>query len=159
MKTSVRISTGLLLSFLSFSALAQIEVSTRAETEVVNTGAAGEKIVKRIDATTVVPGAEVIYTINARNTGSDPAKHVVVTNPVPQSTVYVDGSAAGDNTDIMFSVDGGKSYAHADKLTVRDENGKPRKAEAADYTNVRWTLRSALQPSQLLPVWYRVKVK
>lgn len=159
MKTSVRISTGLLLSFLSFSVLAQIEVSARAETEVVDTAATGEKIVKRIDATTVVPGAEVIYTINARNTGSDPAKHVVVTNPVPQSTVYVDGSAAGDNTDIMFSVDGGKSYAHADKLTVHDENGKPRKAEAADYTNVRWTLRSELQPSRQLPVSYRVKVK
>ena len=119
----------------------------------------GSETMRRVSATRVVPGTEVIYTITATNAGNDPADQVVVTNPVPAQTSYVDGSATGANTDITFSVDGGNSWGDAQSLTVVDANGEPRAATAVDYTHVRWKLQSDLAPLQKLPVSYRVQVK
>lgn len=159
MKTTIKISTLLILAAFSSQALAQIEVKTVAEIEVTEIDKQGKKTVKRVPPSKVVPGTEVIYTITAKNTGNEPADNIVVTNPVPKETVYVDGSAFGAGTNITFSVDGGKSYAEAEKLTVKDQAGKPRAATAKDYTHVRWTFQFNLQPGQEAPVWYRVRVK
>lgn len=159
MKTLFKIAIGLWCAVSGAQALAHIEVSTSAEIEVLEVNAQGEQIVKRTPATSVVPGTEVIYTITARNTGDVPADHVVVTNRVPEQTVYVDGSAAGPDAVVTFSVDGGKSYAAAEQLTVRDAAGEPRAATAADFTHVRWTFRTSLDPVQEVPVWYRARVK
>jgi len=159
MKTLTRISASLLLMIFSGQLMAQIEVSAVAEIEVTEVNAQGEKIVKRTAASSVVPGTEVIYTITAKNNGTVPADHIVVTNPVPEQTVYVDGSASGSDTDIAFSVDGGNTYDKAEKLTIEDADGNPRAARAEDYTHVRWTLQSNLEPDQEAPVWYRARVK
>ena len=159
MKTLIYISILFVLAAFSNQVLAQIEVKTVAETEVTEVDKQGKEIVKRTAATNVVPGTEVIYTITAKNTGNEPADNIVVTNPVPKETVYVDGSAFGAGTRITFSVDGGKSYDKAQNLKVKDKAGKPRAAKAEDYTHVRWTLQFNLQPGQEAPVWYRVRVK
>ena len=159
MKRLITISASLLLAVFSSQLMAQIEVTTVAETEVTETDAQGNKTVKRTAATSVVPGTEVIYTITAKNTGTEPASNIVVNNPVPENTVYVDGSAFGADTEITFSVDGGKSYGKAAELTVNDAAGKSRAAKAEDYTHVRWTLQVELQPGQQADVWYRARVK
>jgi uncharacterized repeat protein (TIGR01451 family) len=159
MKTLISISTAFLLAFVSSPLLAQIEVSTTAEIEVIEVNPDGTESVRRKAATRVVPGTEVIYTITAKNAGDEPADKVVVTNPVPAQTRYVEGSATGANTDVTFSVDGGNTWGQAESLTVADANGEPRAATADDYTHVRWTLKSSLAPSQQQPVWYRAQVK
>ena len=159
MKTLISISTAFLLAFVSSPVLAQIEVSTTAEIEVIEVNPDGTESVSRKAASRVVPGTEVIYTITAKNAGDEPADEVVVTNPVPAQTRYVEGSAAGANTDVTFSVDGGNTWGRAESLTVADANGEPRAATADDYTHVRWTLKSSLAPSQQRPVWYRARVR
>ena len=159
MKTLINLSTLLILTAFSSQAMAQIEVKTVAEIEVTEIDKQGKKTVKRTAATSVVPGTEVIYTITAKNTGNEPADNIVVTNPVPEQTVYVDGSAFGAGTNITFSVDGGKSYDKAQNLKVKDKTGQSRSATAEDYTHVRWTLQFNLQPGQEATVWYRVRVK
>ena len=159
MKRLINISACLLLAFFSSQLMAQIEVTTVAETEATETDAQGNKTVRRTAATSVVPGTEVIYTITAKNTGNDPASNIVVNNPVPANTVYVDGSAFGADTEITFSVDGGKSYDKASELKVSDAAGNSRAARAEDYTHVRWTLQVELQPGQQAEVWYRARVK
>lgn len=159
MKTLFKLSTLLILTAFSSQIMAQIELKTVAEVEVTETDKQGKKIVKRAAPTTVVPGTEVIYTITAKNTGTEPADNIVVTNPVPKETVYVDGSAFGAGTKITFSVDGGKSFGQAKKLTVKDADGKSRGAKAEDYTHVRWIFQFNLQPGQEAPVWYRTRVK
>ena len=98
MKTIINFSTLLILAMFSSQAMAQIELKTIAEIEVTETDKQGKKIVKRTAPTTVVPGTEVIYTITAKNTGNEPADNIVVTNPVPKDTEYVDGSAFGAGT-------------------------------------------------------------
>ena len=80
MKSLIALSTGLVITVFSNLALAQIQVTTVAETEVTETNARGEQVVKRTTASSVVPGTEVIYTITATNTGSEAADNIVVTN-------------------------------------------------------------------------------
>jgi uncharacterized repeat protein (TIGR01451 family) len=159
MKTITHISGVLLLALFSNQVMADIELSTTAQVEVTETNAQGEKVVKRQPAKQVVPGKEVIYTIRAKNTGAEPAGSIVVTNPIPNQTVYVDGSAFGSGTEITFSVDGGKNYGKPGQLTVKTADGTTRPATAQDYTHVRWTFQFELQPGQEAPVWYRVRVK
>jgi len=159
MKTLIKLSTLLILTAFSSQIMAQIELKTVAEIEVTEIDKQGKKIVKRSAPKTVVPGTEVIYTITAKNTGTEPADNIVVTNPVPDQTVYLDGSAFGAGTRITFSVDSGKSFDQAKKLTVKDKAGKTRAATAEDYTHVRWTFQFKLQPGQEAPVWYRTRVK
>jgi len=159
MKTLAKMSIALLLALSSGPVMAQVEVTTTAEVEVVDVQPDGREVVRLESASRVIPGTEVIYTITAKNTGSQPADSVVVTNPVPLQTRYVDGSATGANTDITFSVDGGQTWGKAQSLTVTDANGEERAATADDYTHVRWTLQSNLAPDQQVPVWYRAQVK
>lgn len=159
MKTLITLSTALLFSLISSYALADIELKTISELEITEVNAQGVKTVKRVPAKTVVPGSIVVYTISAKNTGTQPADNVVVTNPIPKQMRYIDGSATGNGTDITFSVDGGKKYAKPDKLNVKDAAGKPRPATPEDYTHVRWTFNSSLQAGQESPVSYRAQVK
>ena len=159
MKPLTKLSTGLILAIFSSQLMAQIEITAVAEVEVSQTNELGEKIVKRTEATSVVPGTEVIYTITAKNTGTEVADKVVVTNPVPKQTVYVDGSASGPDTVITFSADDGKTYDTARQLMVTGTDGKPRPATAEDYSHVRWTFQFNLDPGQQADVWYRARVK
>lgn len=159
MKLLINLSASLILAIFSSQLMAQIEVTAVAEIEVSETNAQGEKTVKRTAATSVVPGTEVIYTITARNSGTEVADSIVVTNPVPKQTVYVDGSAFGPDAVISFSVDGGNTYDAAQKLMIKDTTGKPRAATAEDYTHVRWTFQFKLNPGQEADVWYRARVK
>lgn len=159
MNTHTRLISTLFLAALALPAVAGIELDTTAEIEVVTTDANGEQVVTRERATTVVPGTEVIYTISATNSGKSSADNVVVTNPVPQHTTYVDGSASGKGTDITFSVDGGQTFAKPDQLTVTGSDGESRAATAHDYTHLRWTWRTSLKPARQAPVSYRARVQ
>ena len=144
MKSLIHAACMLLL--LPMAVLAQqqgaIEIRSSSQVEVITRNAAGKREVKRTDTSRsqVVPGATVVYTNEYRNIGKDAARNVVVTNPIPAHTVYVDRSAEGSGARIEFSTDGGSSYAPPDKLAVRDAQGRSRKASAADYTHIRWTL-------------------
>ena len=90
----------------------------------------------------VLPGETVFYTITFTNISDEVADSVVITNPIAENLVYVDGSAFGPGTEIQFSVDG-RTFAAAGELTV-SEDGATRTAEAADYTHVRWVMQNDL---------------
>lgn len=102
-----------------------VELVTRAEREI-DVDEKGKKVKKLVAPTKMVPGDDVLYTVSYHNKSKAPAEKVVITNPVPKHTRYKDGSAAGEGADIAFSVDGGKTFATPDKLTVtiRDKAGK-----------------------------------
>jgi uncharacterized repeat protein (TIGR01451 family) len=117
----MKILSGILLTFLAFTAAAQ----------------------SHIPAEKVLPGETVYYTITFTNTSDEVADNVVVTNPIAEELMYLDGSAFGPGMDIVFSVDGGETFATADELNVT-ENGETRTAEAKDFTHVRWVMQNDL---------------
>lgn len=160
MKFLTTISGALLIiaSVASAHAAADIRLKAVAEIEITVVNDKGESEIKRIPAAKVIPGTEVIYTITVSNLGDQPADNVVVTDPIPENTTYVDRSAFGAGTKITYSVDGGKSYDLAGKLKVKDAAGKSRAATASDYTHIRWVLNFTLKPKDVAPVWFKARL-
>lgn len=136
----------------------EVELVTSAMQEVTVTGADGRQQVEMRPASKVVPGDEVLYTISAMNGSRDTIEGVVIHDPIPEHMTYVPGSAGGEGSDVSFSVDGGKTFGDPARLQVIDEGGTPRKAEAADYTDIKWTLRDPLGPSATRSVSFRARL-
>ena len=137
--------SGILLTFLAFTAAAQshINVQTAVQKEEVFLNDTGEEEKRLVPAEKVLPGETVYYTITFTNTSDEVADNVVVTNPIAEELMYLDGSAFGPGMDIVFSVDGGETFAAANELNVA-ENGETRAAEAKDFTHVRWVMQNDL---------------
>ncbi|MBK0391629.1 DUF11 domain-containing protein [Ramlibacter algicola] len=135
-----------------------IELRNVAEIETTTKATDGKVEKKRMPAQKAAPGTEVIYTSTFKNVGAKPAGNIVINNPIPASTTLVGGSAFGDNTDVAFSADGGKTYAPADKVKVRGADGKERAAGLSEFTHVRWTYRGELAPGKESSVGFRVTV-
>ena len=141
----MKILTGLALTLLAFTAMGQshLDVQTTVQKEEVFVNDAGEEEKRLVPAEKVLPGETVYYTITFTNTSDEVADNVVVTNPIAEELMYLDGSAFGPGMDIVFSVDGGETFAAADELNVT-ENGETRAAEAKDFTHVRWVMQNDL---------------
>ncbi len=110
--------------------------------EVEEINMMGNKITRRVDATSVVPGDRLVYVTTVSNRGKELAENVAIVNPIPQHTTYLEGSAEGKDAVVAFSVDGGKTFDLPENLMVRDANNKPRTATSKDYTHIRWILSS-----------------
>jgi uncharacterized repeat protein (TIGR01451 family) len=138
-----------------------VELVTKAEREV-EVIEKGVKVKKTGPPQKMIPGEEVLYTTTYTNKTAKPAENVAVTNLVPKHTRYKDGSAEGDSATITYSVDGGKTFATPDKLTVtiKDKSGKDivRPAVAQDYTHIRWVLKQNVTPGQSGSVRFRVVI-
>ena len=112
-----------------------------------------------VDALSVVPGDELRYTITFSNNGNQvvDAGSVVITNPIPESTEYLDGTAFGSGTEIVFSIDG-ESFATASELIV-EEDGVEAPASAKDYATIRWIFGPELKPGETSRVSFNVRLK
>jgi len=145
---------------LSLVSLARAEVTLKnvAEKEIEIVAPDGKKTKKRVPVTSASPGDEVIYTTTYANNSDEPAGNIAITNPVPEHTAYVGGSAFGAKTDITFSIDGGRTYAAAGKLIVR-KDGAERLALPSEYTHIRWTYHGELAAGKSGDVGFRVQVE
>jgi uncharacterized repeat protein (TIGR01451 family) len=157
------LTTALLALLGSFSAVAHaadaIKVSSIAQVETEVIGKDGKKTLKRTPVAKAVPGTEVIYTTTFENLIKKPVGNIVINNPIPNASEYKAGSAFGKDCDILFSVDGGKTFGHAEELTVNDANGKTRPALAKEYTNIRWTYKKQLAAGKSGEVGFRAIIK
>jgi uncharacterized repeat protein (TIGR01451 family) len=164
MKYAIALSLVVLLGAPSARAVAQagspaVAIEITAEVEVKVKTADGREEVKRAPAAKVTPGTTVIYTLNAKNTGKDPAADVVMTDPIPDQMEYVDGSESAEHARVTFSVDGGKSFAAKEALKVKGEDGQMRAALPSDFTHIRWQLEKPLAPGEARAVSFRAKVE
>lgn len=150
---------GLALPYTALAAGENIRFESQAEVEVAQVNARGEKVMVRQPANLLQPGEIAIYTNSFTNLGTQPADKLVISNPVPAGTEYLGGSATETGADLLFSVDGGKSFGKPAELTVPDGRGGKRPAEPKDYTTLRWTMRTPLQPGATGVVEFRVRVK
>lgn len=148
-----------LVSFAAANSTNAIQLTSLVELEVVVQDDQGKESVKRIPAEKVTPGSEIIYTTRFKHNGNQPAADIVISNPIPEHTVYKIDSATGNNTKAMFSVDGGQSFHFQDQLKVIDENGVARMAEEKDYTDIRWTYQGDFNPGEEGEVEFRVVLK
>jgi len=125
-------------------AAAQVTMDTIAEkqeTVVVD----GVEQSSYVPADVTVPGDILRFTLLYANAGDTTASGVVLNNPIPQGTVYLTDSAIDTvETQALFSIDGGVTYASPKELThsVTLPNGRIEQqvAPAEKYTHVRWII-------------------
>jgi len=138
-----------------------VSIDTVAEKEVVET-VDGKPVKKRVTATNADPGQNLIFTLSYKNRGNEKALNVKIDNPIPANTTYVVGSGIGKNSNMMFSIDGGKTYKAPSllKYTVTLNDGKKVEKQASpdQYTNVRWVINE-IPPGESGKVGFQVKVK
>jgi len=150
------------LLLLAGAALAapNVEIKIKAEKEKVVTKD-GKKVTKLVTARETLPGDVIHYTILYRNTGNEEATNAVISDPIPEGTVYVPGSAS-ENGDLTFSIDKGKTFKKQALLTydVTLPSGKAEKRVASpeEYTHVRWVVKS-IPAGAKGQVSFKVKVK
>ena len=140
----------------------EIVVTMEAKKEITIVHEDGTKEVKIVPAETISPGEVIIYEVKYENRGNESANDVVIDNPVPSGTAYIPESASGQNSDLSFSIDGGKSYKKPSLLsytiTNQDGTSEKRLATPERYTNIRWKIKE-IAKGENGKINYSVRVK
>jgi uncharacterized repeat protein (TIGR01451 family) len=119
----------------------------------------GREVVHLKPADRVVPGDQVLYTLEIRNSGPIAIVSPTVIDPIPLHVVYVADSATGPGADVSFSVDGGQSFDRPENLRVTGADGHPHLAKSSDYTHIRWKLKKTLKSKSVAFARFRAVVK
>ncbi|MDH2918717.1 MAG: hypothetical protein PXX73_05955 [Sideroxydans sp.] len=152
--------SALLMSLLSLNAQAAtgaIKVTSVVESDV-EVLKAGKKELKRMPVSKAVPGAEVIFTTRFENVSDKVASDVTINNPIAKEVEYKAGSAFGADCEIVFSADGGKTFAAAESLKIKAAEGE-HNALPKEYTNVRWIYKGQLAAGKASEVGFRAVIK
>lgn len=118
----------------------------------------GEKVQKLFPATKVLPNTILFYTNTFTNISDAPTDNIKLINPIPKHTLYQVGSAQGKNSNIDFSVDGGKHWGKSEALTILNNDGNAIPATAKDYTHIRWIYMKNLAPAEQQNVYFQSKL-
>ena len=113
------------------------------------------------DSTRVLPGDTVRYHLLFTNVSNGAVRGIVLDNPIPTGLRYEAGSAKADRADvaILYSIDGGKTYAAAPMIdAIVDGQHEQRPAPAEMYTHVRWTVRGDVPKGAQIRAEYDAQV-
>jgi uncharacterized repeat protein (TIGR01451 family) len=99
---------------------------------------------------------ELIYNVVFSNVGGKLLDGVRITSPVPADMRYVAGTASGPGGQALFSVDQARTFGRPEELTVATADGRARRADAADYTHVRFVLDAPIDAGTTGTVRFRV---
>lgn len=100
--------------------------------------------------------------VTASNISDRQIKKLVVTQPIPNGTVYVSKSATlFDGAKLAYSIDSGKTYSENPTIRVKLENGEivTRPAPESMYTNVQWTFGDSFPAKTVANATYQVRIR
>ena len=149
----------LLSSQAAMAAQGHLKVTSKVQKMVMVTKADGNKAYNFLPATKVLPGEMLQYNTYYENIGNQAADNINIVNPIPKHLIYLPNSAQGKNTDIVFSVDGGKNYGKAGTLKVRGSDGNLYPAQPSNYTHIKWQYLGNLAPKTKQAVAYRARLQ
>lgn len=156
------------------SAVAEVSLQTvvnKVETTLDEDGRVRREL---LPADAVLPGEELRYGITFTNNGETvvEAERIVITNPIPDGTEYLPGSAGGDWTLVEYSSDGetfdtvdaaapAENGAPADAVAPADAAGDAATAPAGAgmVSSLRWTYRRDLPPGGSGQVFFHVRMR
>ncbi|GFO56519.1 hypothetical protein GMSM_35260 [Geomonas sp. Red276] len=156
----VMLAMAVVLMATAAFAAPKVEIKIRAEKAKVTVAKDGTKSTKMVLAKSFTPGEVIHYIVLYRNAGNEDATAAVISDPIPQGTVYIPGSAS-EVGEVSFSIDGGKSYNRPALLTYQTKTAsgvEKRVASPEEYTNIRWVINRIPAGSQG-KVSFQVKVK
>jgi len=151
---------GLLIGSFAYSyAEKQGHIEIKSTVQILKTVIEdGKQVQKLFPATKVLPNTVLFYQNTFTNISTEPADKIKLINPIPQHTLYQVGSAQGENSDITFSVDGGKHWAKPEALTILNKEGDAIPASPKDYTHIRWIYLQDLAPAEQKNVSFQAKL-
>ena len=114
---------------------AKLQASGALETEAKRSDNPNILIVSSTDRTSIRPSDTVALTLICVNIGTKGATGVTLKNPVPPGTAFMDGSALGEGTEVLYDREAG---------TVR---------------NVKWKMNGELKPGDEQVVSFRAVVQ
>lgn len=134
-------------------ALAEVTLATsvsKVET-ILDAGGGVKRELVQTDA--VVPGEELRYSIVFTNESEMmvDADRIVITNPIPQGTRFVSGSAGGEAAAVEFSSDGTRF--------APDEPDAGGAADGSRVVSLRWTYNRDLAPGAASEVFFHVRMQ
>jgi uncharacterized repeat protein (TIGR01451 family) len=150
-----------LLSSLSLTAQAvdgAIKVKSIAQVEIEVADKDGKKSLHREPVEKAIPGTEIIFTNTFENVSAKAASDIIINNPIPNSTTYKAGSAFGQDCEILFSVDQGKTFGVAESLKITSSDGTEHVALPKEYTNIRWSYKKQLPAGKSSDVGFRATI-
>lgn len=133
----------------------QVALDNNVFVERVSVDAQGKQKILLEEPKVVVPGDRLVFVLNYRNAGAQPADKFVITNPMPAAVRFAD---AGD-TRPLVSVDGGKQWGLLSDLSVLMSDGSRRAAQPADVTHVRWAFQNPIPVGGTGKLMFRGVVK
>jgi uncharacterized repeat protein (TIGR01451 family) len=144
-------------------ALAEVTLETsvmKVESTLDNAGRVKRELLATDD---VVPGEELRYSIRFTNESAGPvdAQRIIITNPVPEGTRYVSGSAGGDGTVVEYSLDGEQFDATEPVAGAAPAAGEASTAQgtpAGGVHSLRWTYQRRLGPGDSGEVYFHVRM-
>lgn len=136
-----------------------IKLKSIAQMEMEMLDKDGKRTVQRTGVVRAIPGTEVIYTTTFENIIDKPVGNIVINNPIPNDSEYKVNSAWGKDCEILFSVDGGKTFVSVENLKVKTADGKERPAQPKEYTHIRWIYKNQLGAGKTGEVGFRAIIK
>ncbi|MBN8845014.1 MAG: hypothetical protein J0H88_17395 [Sphingomonadales bacterium] len=133
----------------------QVALDNSVFVERVTTDASGKERVLLEEPKIVVPGDRLVFVLNYRNAGQQPADKFVITNPMPSAVRF---AGAGDTAQLV-SVDGGKAWGTLDTLTIMQPDGTRRPAQPSDVTHIRWAFQKPIPAGGTGKLMFRGVVK
>jgi len=145
-------------------ALSQTALVRGAQLVKVNLSGTVERKSGKVDienAGLVNPGEVIDYTITSNNAGPIAAHQYKAVGPIPAQTVYVDGSAKAEGANVVYSIDGGKSFSPQPMIEQRQPDGtiKNVPAPVTLYTHVRFDWNNPLAANSHCSASYQVRIK
>jgi uncharacterized repeat protein (TIGR01451 family) len=123
----------------------------------VETRTANGKVENKLAPVNIVtPGDRLVFFINYKNTGPNPANDIVITNPVPAAVAYAGPQDGGEP---VVSVNGGKSFDLLAAQTMKNADGTLRPARTSDVTHVRWQITRAIALGEAGQVSFKGEVR
>lgn len=132
------------------TALAEVSLATSVSKVEATLDGGGRVKRELVPVDEVVPGEELRYTITFTNTSEATvdAERIIITNPIPDGTQYVAGSAGGEGAQVEYSTDG-ESFAAAG----------PAEADGGSVRSLRWTYGRDLAPGASGEVFFHVRMQ
>ncbi len=118
----------------------------------------GYRVRKIVPATKAHKGAVLIYVNQIINTSNSTKKQVVIDNPIPYGTAYLRGTSSCEGIcKMLYSIDGGKSYADSNNLFVVYGKTK-RLAKGSEYTHIKYIF-SEIPPHAKIRMAFKAVLK
>lgn len=165
--TAAVLAMALLVSVVAVAAAApaakpELALTIEVRKEAVVKDPEGKTKKEWREAKEVKPGDILKYTITYRNLGAVEARGAKVVDPIPAGTSYISGSAEGEDSRALFSLDG-KDFQEPPLLRykARQADGTETQLQATPemYTHIRWNLLKAVAPGGAGSMSFKVRVK